>query len=108
MLVGLAMLAAGCGTKAPSAAPRKPSPPAGMAYQLYTHCGIDWTRIDGTFWRARHSLSNGHGNPPRGWGNPVQVGTLNMLSRTTAKFTSIAGNVAFERTARTRPPFVCS
>jgi len=108
MLVGLAMLAARCGTKATSAASRKPRAPVGIAYQLYTHCGIEWARIDGTFWRARHPLSDGNGNPPRGWGNPLQAGTLTVLSRTTARFTSPAGSVTFQRTARTRPPFVCS
>jgi len=108
MLVGLAMLAAGCGTKAPSAASRRPSPPVGMAYQLYTHCGIEWARIDGTFWRARHPLSDGNGDPPGGWENPIQAGTLIMLSRTTARFTCTAGSVTFERTARARPPLLCS
>jgi hypothetical protein len=108
ILVGLAMLAAGCGTTAMPAPPRKPSTPAGIAYELYTHCGIEWARIDHTFWRARHQLSDGNGNPPRGWGNPFQAGTLTMLSRTTAKFASAAGTVTFQRTARTRPPVVCS
>ena len=32
-------------------------------YELLTHCGITWARIRGTFWKADHPLSDGHGNP---------------------------------------------
>jgi hypothetical protein len=76
-------------------------------YRLMTHCGIAWTNIAGTFWRAVHPLSDGHGNPPPGWGNPFQDGTL-TLNGTTARFSSRAGTVTFQRTNRTRPPFLCS
>jgi hypothetical protein len=107
-LVGLAIVAAGCGSNATSQSPKNPNTHAGTAYRLYTHCGIEWARIDGTFWRATHTLSDGNGNPPRGWGNPYQAGTLTMLNPTTADFTSPPGSVTFERTSRTRPPVVCS
>lgn len=76
-------------------------------YRLYTHCGIEWTRIHGTFWRAVKPLSDGNGNPPPGWGNPFQQGTLTFTSTTTAVFRSAAGSVTFHRTGRTRPPFLC-
>jgi hypothetical protein len=82
-------------------------PAAGEPYRLMTHCGIAWTNIAGTFWRAEHPLSDGHGNPPPGWGNPFQDGTL-TLNGTTARFSSRAGTVMFQRTHRTRPPFLCS
>jgi hypothetical protein len=29
---------------------------------LITHCGIEWTKINGTYWRAVHPLSDGNGN----------------------------------------------
>jgi hypothetical protein len=77
-------------------------------YQLYTHCGIEWAKIRGTFWRARHRLSDGGGNPPAGWGNPFQQGTLTFTNAKTARFTSAAGAVIFVRTALTNPPFLCS
>jgi hypothetical protein len=76
-------------------------------YRLFTHCGIEWAKIAGTFWRADHPLSDGHGNPPPGWGNPFQDGAI-TLTGATARFTSRAGTVTFHRTNRTRPPFVCS
>ena len=77
-------------------------------YDLLTHCGIAWARIRGTFWKADHPLSDGHGNPPAGWGNPYQAGTLRFTSGRTAVFTSSAGTVSFHRTTRTRPAVICS
>lgn len=81
---------------------------AGRPYQLYTHCGIQWAKIDGTFWRAKHPLSDGSGNPPVGWGNPFQHGTLVFMSPAAARFDSPAGSVTFERTSRRQPPLICS
>ena len=81
---------------------------AGRAYRLFTHCGIKWAKINGTFWRAKRPLSDGSGNPPSGWGNPFQDGTLVFTSQTTARFDSSAGRVTFERTPRKRPPLICS
>src|SRR5436305_2301694 len=78
------------------------------AYQLYTHCGIKWAKIDGTFWRARHPLSDGSGNPPAGWGNPFQDGTLVLIGPTSARFDAAAGSVTFERTSQRRAPTICS
>jgi hypothetical protein len=79
-----------------------------MPYRLYTHCGIEWARIDGTFWRARQPLSDGSGNPPPGWGSPYQQGTLVFLNSNTAEFTSRAGDVTFTHTAHQGPPAICS
>ncbi len=78
------------------------------SYSLLTHCGITWARIRGRFWKADHPLSDGHGNPPAGWGNPYQSGTLTFTSERTAVFASPAGKVRFHRTSRTRPPLTCS
>jgi hypothetical protein len=80
----------------------------GVAFNLYTHCGIKWAKIRGTFWRAEHELSDGNGNPPEGWGNPFQAGRLSFQSRRTATFRSNAGAVVFHRTSQSQPPFVCS
>lgn len=93
------VLVAGCGSKVMH---------RGRPYALYTHCGIEWARIDGVFWQATRPLSDGNGNPPLGWGNPYQQGRLTLTSRTTAEFSSPAGSVTFKRTERTRPPFLCS
>lgn len=99
LVLSLVVLVAGCGSKMTY---------RGRPYGLYTHCGIEWAKIDGVFWRATRPLSDGNGNPPPGWGNPFQQGTLTLTSRTTAEFSSPAGGVTFERTERTRPPVICS
>jgi hypothetical protein len=107
LVLMLAVLAGGCGSK-PTVAGPATSGHRGQAYRLYTHCGVAWARIDGTFWRATRPLSDGNGNPPPGWGNPFQDGTLTFSSPTTAEFSSPAGGVTFKRTERTQPPVVCS
>jgi hypothetical protein len=99
--VAVVLVLAGCGSAhlaAGSASPSGPSASASPAipYSLHTHCGIDWTRIDGRWYRASPPLSDGSGNPPSGWGNPDQQGTIQMISSTEAEFTDSAGhNVRF-------------
>jgi hypothetical protein len=53
-------------------------------------------------------MSDGNGNPPPGWGNPSQQGTLTFTNRTSAEFDATAGKVTFKRTDRTEPPFLCA
>src|SRR5690242_11922651 len=96
-LVVAAVAVAGCGSQVNSSTGATTAL-AGRPYQLYTHCGIEWAKIGGTFWRAKQPLSDGSGNPPAGWGNPFENGTLVFLTPTTAKFHSPAGSVTFERT----------
>jgi hypothetical protein len=96
------MLVVGCGASNPQRQLR------GEAYQLYTHCGIEWAKINGTFWKAQHPLSDGNGNPPAGWGNPFEYGTLTLTNATTARFSSAAGAVTFHRTKRVQPSAICS
>ena len=73
------------GTAAPAARSHQP-------YQLYTHCGIDEARIGSRYFEAVHPLSDGQGNPPPGWGNPFQQGTITMLSPAEAVFRDRAGH----------------
>jgi hypothetical protein len=65
---------------------------AAQPYRLYTHCGIDEARIGNRYFEAVHPLSNGHGNPPAGWGNPFQQGTMTLLSTSEAVFRDDAGH----------------
>jgi hypothetical protein len=62
------------------------------SFTLYTHCGIDEARIGSRYFEAVHPLSDGAGNPPAGWGNPFQQGTMTLLSPTTAVFRDDAGH----------------
>jgi hypothetical protein len=53
---------------------------------LGTHCGIRDAWFDGRLWLAKPQLSDGSDNPPRGWGNPWQRGTIRLVTRTRAVF----------------------
>jgi hypothetical protein len=59
-------------------------------------------------------LSDGGGNPPRGWGNPSQPGRLVRTTPTSALFTPVASDgvnlesVSFHYTDATDCPFICS
>ena len=74
-------------TTGAAAAARSPQP-----YQLYTHCGIDEARVGNRYFEAVHPLSDGQGNPPPGWGNPYQQGTMTLLSPAEAVFRDRAGH----------------
>jgi hypothetical protein len=114
MLAVMAGLVTACGTAAPPPAAR-PADTATTAagspdpYQLYTHCGIDEARIGSRYFEAAHPLSDGNGNPPPGWGNPYQQGTMTMVSPTEAVFRDAAGHrVLFRlRSGATRFRHVC-
>jgi hypothetical protein len=115
-LAGLAMAllvaVSGCGGSETAGQPAQKTSPVdsthSVPFNLFTHCGIKWARIRGTYWRAEDELSDGNGNPPEGWGNPYQSGRLSFQSRRTATFRSPAGLVVFHRTSQSKPPFICS
>ena len=89
-----AMLVA-CGSAAgPAAAPTaaRATAPKPVPYNLYTHCGIDYVQVGNRYYEAAPPLSDGSGNPPPGWGNPYQPGTLTLISPTRAVFTDKAGH----------------
>lgn len=90
----------GCASSAPTPARSgQPAHPASatantpVPYALYTHCGIDEANIGGRWFEADHPLSDGNGNPPPGWGNPDQPGTIIMLSASTAEFRDSLGHI---------------
>ncbi|MDX3072753.1 hypothetical protein ACIP98_13110 [Streptomyces sp. NPDC088354] len=80
-----------------------------VPFELYTHCGIDDVRIGPTWFEAVRPLSGGSGNPPAGWDNPTQRGTMTLVSPTAAVFTDAAGHeVRFRaRPGATAPKRVC-
>ena len=63
-------------------------------YELYTHCGILSAEFDGREWDATPPLTDGSGNPPEGWGNPSDHGTMTLLADNVAEFKSDGGLVA--------------
>ncbi len=54
------------------------------AYELTTHCGMQWARIGGAGWQTE-PLNDGNSNPPSGWDNPVERETLKIDSVNTAQ-----------------------
>ena len=73
-------------------------------YVLYVHCGVQWARIDGVWWETQ-PLDDGNRNPPDGWGNPYDAGTLVLLDENTAEYTGGPGiTVRFERTEFVQSP----
>jgi hypothetical protein len=67
-------------------------------FQLNTHCGLDWPQamdFDGSFWDpiGPGSVSDGNGNPPNGFGNPIDRGTITLISPTLAQYRSSTGTV---------------
>ncbi|MER7540995.1 hypothetical protein ABTX77_40520 [Streptomyces sp. NPDC097704] len=71
---------------------RATSPGQTIPFDLYTHCGIDEARIGSAYFAAETPLSDGSGNPPEGWGNPIQHGKMTVKSKTEAVFTDDAGH----------------
>jgi hypothetical protein len=98
--VPLAAVLAGCeSTPSPAAAPPSPTTaaarttaPKPVPYDLYTHCGIDYARVGNRYYQATPPLSDGSGNPPPGWGNPYQSGTMTVISPNQVVFTDKAGH----------------
>lgn len=66
---------------------------AGVAYSLYTHCGVREARIGDTYYVADHPVDDGQGNPPPGWGNPYQKGSMTMPTPSTAVFRDRLGHL---------------
>ena len=106
------LVACGSGLAAQPAIQIRVSGTAGspQRYQLYTHCGINEARIGNRYFEAVHPLSDGQGNPPSGWGNPYQPGTMTLLSPATALFRDRAGHQVRFRLRRGATKFghVCS
>jgi hypothetical protein len=68
----------------------------GVSYQLTinTHCGLASSGspdFSGSFWDPVGPNDDGNGNPPVGVGNPIDRGTMVLLSPNTAQFTSQTG-----------------
>jgi hypothetical protein len=99
LAVVVAVVLGACGTEAAAPVAKTAGPSGAVTagrqarpYLLLTHCGIDEARIGGRYYEAVHPLSDGQGNPPAGWGNPFQRGTMTLLSPTEALFRDHAGH----------------
>jgi hypothetical protein len=105
--LALATVVTGCGstpverTQTPFPRPTVESPmplPTGALqvgvpyqYRLYTHCGLRPVELEGTTWTVMGVLSDGNANPPPGFGNPFDDGTLWLFDPDHAVFQSSQG-----------------
>jgi hypothetical protein len=91
----LLLAVAGCGSATNSIASQDSSASATsqviQAFDLYTHCGVREAKIGSGFYLASPVLDDGNGNPPAGWGNPDQVGTMTVYGNGTAHFSAPGG-----------------
>lgn len=92
------MILAACGGSAipPLPASNDPSLTVGetSGYNLYTHCGVLSATANGHTYFAEPPLSDGSGNPPPGWGNPFDGGSLTMVDTHHVEFRDPTGHVA--------------
>ena len=93
LLVIIALAACGsaitpAGSQGPSASAKGHVTPA---FDLYTHCGVREAKIGSDFYAASPVLDDGNGNPPTGWGNPWQIGTMTVYGNGTAHFSAPGG-----------------
>ena len=64
------------------------------SFTLYTHCGVRRSYFDGRRWIVGPTLLNNDINPPPGWGNPTDEGTMELVAKNVARYTSRSGLVA--------------
>jgi hypothetical protein len=90
--LALALLT-GCARDPQERAAPQASADRGQPFSLYTHCGIDELRFEGSFYqRSGGLLDDGSGNPPAGWGNPSQAGWLSSAGGGIVVFTDRQGH----------------
>ena len=77
VLIGTGL--AGCGGSGSTS-------PTASPFSLYTHCGINEIRLGSHYYVAQKPLTDGQGNPPTGWDDPYQQGTITLTSASTAVF----------------------
>ncbi len=69
-------------------------------HNLYTHCGVRYADFDGRRWLADPVLTANEGlSPPPGWGNPNDLGTMELVSKDRALFLSHSGDKAIFKPA---------
>ena len=97
-------LSADAATPVGGALPPSPEPGVAYAVDLSTHCGVRGLEIGGVWFAADRPLMENYGPPP-GWGNPVQPGTVRLLTPEEAVFTDDLGHeVRMHADEAARPP----
>jgi hypothetical protein len=93
-VLSLALLLPGCSSSEPNPSQVQVSARDSMrvgsraAFTVYSHCGVEFVRIDGDTWRTK-LRDDGNGNAPPGWPGLIH-GTLTRPSENRAVFVSDA------------------
>jgi hypothetical protein len=91
----LLLAVSGCGSATNPITSQAPSASARtqviQSFDLYTHCGVREAKIGSDFYAASPVLADSGMNPPTGWGNPGQVGTMTVYGNGTAHFSAPGG-----------------
>ncbi len=114
VLFSLALAGCGAATEGVGQAPAKSSSATvalvDQPFSLYTHCGIDELTFGGRWYeRVGGARDDGNGNPPQGWDNPSQPGTLTSTGSTAVFRDSVGHREVFQlRPGATSPTMICS
>lgn len=76
------------------------APPIGepVAFNLVTHCGVEFAQIGGELWHAEDLPQKlAGGQAPKGWDNPMQAGELIVDGSGRAVFTARETRITFLR-----------
>jgi hypothetical protein len=117
LLAAFGLALAGCGGESTDGGTTATPPPAAspsaaaQPFQLYTRCGVTFAQFAGQTWYADPPLSDGQGNPPPGFGNPTDRGSIRQVSAHELQYVSSGGKtVKFvdHLPAGASPPGLCS
>jgi hypothetical protein len=94
LIAGTAAVAIACGAPplAGGTTPSRVQTGHTISYRLFTHCGVHSAEVNGNTFFAQPPLDDGNGNPPPGWGNPFDNGSLTLVDQHTAVFRDSAGH----------------
>jgi hypothetical protein len=77
----------------PASSPARPG--VAYAFTLYTHCGLDHSvDFDESLWKSIGPADDGQGNPPAGFNNPFDEGTMTLEAGDVAVFRGAHGGEA--------------
>lgn len=97
-LTALAVLLASCAqagtprTTGTTASPLRFEVGVAYPHKLYVHCGVHGTHFAGRDWDASPPLESSHGNPPVGWDQNEEQGTMTLETPNRARFRSSNGD----------------
>ena len=69
-----------------SSSPAKAEIGVPYRFNLLTHCGVEYLRVDDRVWLAKTPLGDAAHNPPPGWPSPMALGTVELTASNALTF----------------------